>query len=120
MIRCLLTLLCSSQSHIVSLEIILYEVLPKSLLGNLCNLFAALIDLFVRKPCKVTNIFCNYIGCIEIVAVGTRDNLYTIKQFATTTKHLVHPKAKACKVGGDGWDVERCALERSVAPRLVV
>ena len=51
----LLSLLCCHKSYIVSFEIILDEVLPKSLFGNLCNFFAAVVDLFAQLSDKEVN-----------------------------------------------------------------
>ena len=104
------------ESQSVSLVIILNEILPQSHLCNGCGTLALGIYGAGICACQTNNSSCNLVDNILIVRIGTLDNIHTLN----LAFEALNPHTETCQRGGDGRNRESNALQRSVAPRLVV
>ena len=113
-------LLLISQSEVVSLEVVLNEVFPLSLVGECGSLFAECCSVLEGHAHHGFDGFTHFARDVEIVVVVAVDDLYAVREFALITEHIVNPLTEAREVGCDTGSLECTTFKGSVAPGFVV
>ena len=95
-------------------------MLPEGLLGNLSGFLTYGLVFSVTHPHPLFNLQADIGRCLIPVVISTVHHLHSILNLSIVPKQSVYPQAEARQVRCHRRHPESGALQRSVAPRLIV